>query len=95
MTREEIIVTVTVSYTLKNGTQETKQEMGWKVFKVLIEETEGPYFGLEGPLLPGQSITRSATFNVAVPNGLLLFAYPSLISDTRWDDDDLIWIITP
>ena len=92
MTKESIIVTVSISYTLKNNTQETKQENGWKVF---IEEIEGPYFGLQGTLSPGQSINRSFTFNVAVPTGLLLFAYPSLLTDTTWDDDDLIWLITP
>jgi len=62
---------------------------------VFIEEVEGPYFGIQGPLLPGQSINRSFTFNIAVPKGLLVFAYPSLLTDISWDDDDLIWLINP
>ena len=90
LTKISIITTVTVSYSLKNPTQDVKRENGWKLF---LTGAEGAHFGDQGQLLPGQTVARSYTFNVVSSNGLLVFAYPSNISDTGWDEDDLIWIV--
>ena len=90
LTKISIITTVSISYTLRNPTQDVKDESGWKLF---LTGVEGEYFGNQGQLLPDQSVTRSFTFNVVPNNGLLVFAYPSVISDSGWDEDDLIWIV--
>ena len=81
-----------ISYTLKNTTQDIKEESGWKVFP---QNGEGTYFGIQGELLPGREITRSFTFSIVAPNALLVFAYPSKITDSSWDEDDLTWIQSP
>ena len=92
LTKVAILTTVSINYTLKNLTQDTQAESGWKLF---FEEEEGTFFGFPSQLLPGQSINRTFDFNVAVPNGLFVFAYPADIADTTWDDDDLIWTDEP
>lgn len=81
---------MTVSYTLKNNSQDVKSEGGWKLF---LTGAEGEYFGEEVQLLPDQAVTRAFTFNVVPGDGPLVFAYPSVIADRGWDTDDLIWIV--
>ena len=92
VTRVGILTTVSISYNVRNPTQDLKEENGWMLF---IQGVEGAYFGIQGPLPPGQSINRSFIFNVTAPEVRQVFAYPSNISDEDWDADDLIWIIDP
>ena len=92
LSRVSIITTVSITYTLKNPAQDIKGENGWKVFP---QDVEGAYFGIQGQLQPDQSVSRRYTFTVAAPSGLLVFADPSNITDSSWDEDDLTWIFNP
>ena len=88
VTTVENSTTVSISYTLTNTTAVLKEEKLWKLF------FQGPgdqIFGVGGNLLPKQSIDRNFTFGVVAPNGLLMLAYPSELSDITWDQDDLTW----
>ena len=83
---------MSITYTVKNPTEDNKEESGWKVFP---ENGEGAYFGIEGQLLPDASITRTFVFSVVSATGPLVFVYPAKINDTGSDDDDLIWTFEP
>jgi len=83
------ITSVNLSYKLENDTLDLKNEQGWKLY---YRDSGGlPQYGLFSQLLPGQTITRSYTFNVQAPEVPLVVAYPSQFSASTWQADDLIW----
>lgn len=83
------VTTVSISYTLRNTTEDLKDEESWKLY---YSGGGGlPQYGFFGQLLPGQTINRSYTFAVQSPDVPLVVAYPSRFFAETWEQGDLIW----
>jgi hypothetical protein len=86
------VTTVTISYTLKNVTEDLKDEDGFRLYTA----SGGAYsqYGGFGNILPTKSITRSYTFNVQSPDIPSVIGYPGFLSfGMTWGQGDLIWDI--
>ena len=85
------VTSVTISYSLRNTTEDLKDEKGWSLY---YSGGGGlPQYGFFNQMLPGQSINRSYTFNVQSPDVPSVVAYPSRFFDETWQQSDLIWDI--
>ena len=83
------VTSVTISYSLRNTTEDLKDEKGWSLY---YSGGGGlPQYGFFNQMLPGQSINRSYTFNVQSPDVPSVVAYPSRFFDETWQLSDLIW----
>ena len=83
------VTSVTISYRLRNTTEDLKDEKGWSLY---YSGGGGlPQYGFFNQMLPGQSINRSYTFNVQSPDVPSVVAYPSRFFDETWQLSDLIW----
>jgi len=85
------VTSVTISYSLRNTTEDLKDEKGWSLY---YSGGGGlPQYGFFNQMLPGQSINRSYTFNVQSPDVPSVVAYPSRFFAATWQQSDLIWDI--
>ena len=85
------VTSVTISYSLRNTTEDLKDEKGWSLY---YSGGGGlPQYGFFNQMLPGQSINRSYTFNVQSPDVPSVVAYPSRFFAETWQQSDLIWDI--
>ena len=85
------VTSVTISYRLRNTTEDLKDEEGWKLY---YSDGGGlPQYGFFNKMLPGQTINRSYTFNVQPPDVPSAVAYPSRFFAETWQQSDLIWDI--
>ena len=85
------VTSVTISYTLRNTTEDLKDEDSWKLY---YSGGGGlPQYGFFSQMLPGQTINGSYTFNVQSPDVPSVVAYPSRFFAGTWQQGDLIWEI--
>ena len=85
------VTSVTISYRLRNTTEDLKDEESWKLY---YSDGGGlPQYGFFNQMLPGQTINRSYTFNVQSPDIPSVVVYPSRFFAATWQQSDLIWDI--
>jgi hypothetical protein len=86
------VTTVTISYTLKNTTNDLKDEDGFRLY--IVGGGGYPQYGFFNSLLPGKSRNGGYTFNVQSPGVPLAIGYPGFSRyGATWNQGDLVWDI--
>ena len=85
------VTSVSISYSLTNSSTVIREERGLKLY---YSGGGGlPQYGFFGQVLPGQTISRTHTFQTEFPTVPILIAYPSRFFASTWEQEDIIWYI--